>query len=185
MCFIWFYFCLLDCKLSVRKSVPWRNSLLPKFGKNRLNYLASTVEEPIRRCHCVLVSIWDAYSYWWKPNTQPSSLFGVATSDGDIMPPFISHGRRLNTEVYIKCLGEVLLLSIEGVTPRRPKVWQQNFAHASQTGESSLRCQKISETTSLLTSVCLTPQIALALSMQRGFTRDTQNSLLYQRWRQV
>ena len=37
-------------------------------------------------------------------------VFGLVTSDGDIMPPFIfPHGLRFNTEAYIKCLEKVVL----------------------------------------------------------------------------
>ena len=42
-------------------------------------------------------------------------VLGVVSSDGNIMPPFISsHGLRFNTnKVYIKCLEDVVLLWIE------------------------------------------------------------------------
>ena len=37
-------------------------------------------------------------------------VFGVVTSDGDVMPPFIfPHGLRLNMEANIKCLEELVL----------------------------------------------------------------------------
>ena len=41
-------------------------------------------------------------------------VFEVITSDGDFISPFIfSHGLTLNTEVYIKCLKEIVLSWIE------------------------------------------------------------------------
>ena len=56
-------------------------------------------------------------------------VFGVVSSDGDIMPPFIfPHGLKLNTEAYIKCLEKVVLPWIVEVATGRPYVWQQDSA---------------------------------------------------------
>ena len=53
-------------------------------------------------------------------------MFGVVTSDGDVMPSFIfPHGL---TETYIKCLEEVILTGIERVAAGRSHVWQKDSA---------------------------------------------------------
>ena len=84
----------------------------------------------------------------------------VVTSDGDIMPPCIfPHGRRLNSETYIKCLDEVVLLwNWDG------GYWKTlplpTGLHDTQTGEPSVSCQKIFVTTAF---GCLTPRIAIFL----------------------
>ena len=55
-------------------------------------------------------------------------VFGVVTSNGDIMPPFIFlHGFKLNMEIYIKFLEEVVLLWIKWVVAARPIIWQQDY----------------------------------------------------------
>ena len=52
-------------------------------------------------------------------------VFGVVTKDGDVMHPLIfPQGLKLNTEAYIKCLEEVVLLWIERVTAGEPYMWQ-------------------------------------------------------------
>ena len=54
-------------------------------------------------------------------------MFGVVTSDGVAMPTFIfPHGLRLNREVYIKCLEEVVRLMIKRVFTGRSYIWKQN-----------------------------------------------------------
>ncbi len=50
-------------------------------------------------------------------------VFGGITREGDVRPPFIFPLRlRLNTETYLKCLEEVVLLWIERVVAGRPNV---------------------------------------------------------------
>lgn len=64
-------------------------------------------------------------------NKYPANImvFGVVTSDGDVMPPFMfPQGLRLNTDGYIKCLEEVVLPWIKGVAGERPYAWQQDSA---------------------------------------------------------
>ena len=56
-------------------------------------------------------------------------VFGMATSDGDILCPFnFPNGFRFNTVAYIKCLEEVVLLWNERVTAGKTYVWQQDPA---------------------------------------------------------
>ena len=56
-------------------------------------------------------------------------MFGVVTSSGYIMPPFIFlHDLRLNMNTYIKCLEELVLPWIEKVAAGRPYVCQQDSA---------------------------------------------------------
>ena len=48
-------------------------------------------------------------------------MFVVISYDGDVIPLFVlSHGPRLNTAAYTKCLKEVVLISIEKVAAGRP-----------------------------------------------------------------
>ena len=50
-------------------------------------------------------------------------VFEVVNSDGGVMPPFIfPHGLRLNMEVYMKCLEEVVLACIEKGTIGNPYI---------------------------------------------------------------
>ena len=52
-----------------------------------------------------------------QPITQPVHImvFGVAKSDGDVMPLSIGpHDLRLNTESYIKYLEDIVLTWIDG-----------------------------------------------------------------------
>ena len=47
-------------------------------------------------------------------------MFGMVTSDSDVMPPFIfPHHFRLNAEAYVKCLEKVILTWIERVVAGR------------------------------------------------------------------
>ena len=56
-------------------------------------------------------------------------VFGVVTSDGNVMLPFIfPHSIRFNTEAYIKCLEKVVQLWIEMVATGRLYVWQEDSA---------------------------------------------------------
>ena len=69
----------------------------------------------------------DLYSYEWVTTKHPAHimLLGVVTNNGDVMLPFISpHGRTPNSQVYIKCLDEVVLTWIEKMAAGRP--WQEN-----------------------------------------------------------
>ena len=87
-------------------------------------------------------------------------VFGVVTSDGNIIPPFIFlHGPRLNPKASIKCLEEVVLPWIIRVTTGKSYVRH----HAPQLEELSLSCHRISATTSPMTSSDITPLIAIPL----------------------
>ena len=51
-------------------------------------------------------------------------VFGVITSDNDVIPPFIfPNGLRLNIKAYIKCLEEVMVSCIKRVTGGRSYIW--------------------------------------------------------------
>ena len=87
-------------------------------------------------------------------------MFWVVTSDGDVII-FFQHRLRLNMETYIKCLEVVLLVWSVRVATERLYVSQQDCA--TQARKPSVGFKNISATTSLLTSSCLTPQIAVPL----------------------
>ena len=56
-------------------------------------------------------------------------VFGVVTSDGDVILPFIFlHGLRFNTLTYIMYLEAVVLPWNERMAAGRSYVWQQDFA---------------------------------------------------------
>ena len=83
------------------------------------------------------------YQYWWKPNTQATSVFGVVTSDDDIMFKFIFPlGLRLNIEIYINGLEKVVLLSIEKVAAWRSYILQQDCAMPHKQENSILAVRK-------------------------------------------
>ena len=68
-------------------------------------------------------------------------VFGVVTSDGNVMLLFIfPYGFRLNTVAYIKCLVEVVLSWIKTLTIGTPYIWQHDFApcHTSKRIQSWL-----------------------------------------------
>ena len=78
-------------------------------------------------------------------------VFGLVTIDGDVKPPFIFlHNFRLNMEVNIKCLSEVMLPWIDEV--EESTFDSRTLLHATQTEEARRACQKVSATTSPLTS---------------------------------
>ena len=59
------------------------------------------------------------------PNTF--MVFGVISSDGDVMPPHIFEtGLRVDTEIYLQVMETVVLPWIKQVTRDRPWVWQQD-----------------------------------------------------------
>ena len=76
---------------------------------------------------------------------------------------FIPHGLRLNTEVYIKCLCEVVLSSIKKLVVGRPKSGNKILRHDTKSRESSVLSDKIPASTSPLTSGHLTLQSEILL----------------------
>ena len=85
-------------------------------------------------------------------------VFGLVTSDGDVILPFIiSHGFRLNTRE-----GGRTHLDREG------GYWNNATSGHQTLCQSSIGCEKISETTSPLTSGHLTPQIEIPLIIMCG-----------------
>ena len=70
---------------------------------------------------------------------HPVMVFREVTSDSDVMSPFILlNGLTLNTETYIKCLTEVMLIYVERVAAGRPYACQHESApnHASRRTQS-------------------------------------------------
>ncbi|KAF2359491.1 hypothetical protein FHG87_009754 [Trinorchestia longiramus] len=56
-------------------------------------------------------------------------VFGVISSDGDVMPPHIYEtGLRVNTEIYLLVMETVVLPWMVQMTRDRPCVWQQDSA---------------------------------------------------------
>ena len=58
-------------------------------------------------------------------------VFGIVTSDGDIMPPFITPGLTLNPEADIKFLVKRMPVCIERVAAGIPYVSQQELSAMS------------------------------------------------------
>ena len=66
-----------------------------------------------------------------------SWCFGVATNDGDIMPPFfISHDLRFNTENFIKGLETVVLPGLRKCLLEGPTTGNSILCHAIQAEKS-------------------------------------------------
>ena len=56
-------------------------------------------------------------------------VFGVISSDGDVMPPHIFEtGLRVDTEIYLQVMETVVLPWIKQVARDRPWIWQQDSA---------------------------------------------------------
>ena len=91
-------------------------------------------------------------------------VFEIVTND-DVIPPLIfPYVFRLNMKGFIKCLDEVVPVWIERVAAGSPYIWQQDSASY----HTNVGCENISATTSLLTSGCLTIQIAIPLIIMCG-----------------
>ena len=62
---------------------------------------------------------------------QTVMVFEVISSEGDVMPPHIFDvGLKVNTEVYLQVMNDVVLPWIRNVAGDRPWVWQQDSAPA-------------------------------------------------------
>jgi hypothetical protein len=64
-------------------------------------------------------------------------VFGVVSSEGDVMPPHIFEtGLRVNTDIYLEVMEKTVLPWIKTVAGDRPWVWQQDSApcHVSNSG---------------------------------------------------
>ena len=152
--------------LPVSKAALWYNSYLQKFGNGMLYCLAFMLEAPIRWFQrvCVINMNLRTNSYPWKRIIQ----FMPSCSEWSLkMVTLFLHSSShmasdTMTEVYIKCLEEIVLFWIKRVAAGRPYIWEQD-CHVIQAGEVSLGCEKISATTSPITSSYQTLQIAISL----------------------
>ena len=133
--------------LSVRKVVPWRNSLLQKLPYGILYCLALTrsFNTNISKCLGVTSRI-DSYAYWWKPNIQSASLcFGCLLAMVTLFLHLASHMAYNSTR-------RPTTSSLEG-----PISGSRTLSLTIQTRETILGREKISVITSLLISGCLSP----------------------------
>ena len=141
------------------KIALWRNSLLQIFGNGRLYSLAFTMEAQYFRvfwCQSV-----ERFKFILMKTKHPVHIivFGVVTSDDDVMPTFIlPHGFTINTEAYIKwlkclCWPRSSGCLLEDLTLRQ----------ATQAKEPRNFCDHITPT-----SVRLTPQIVIPLIIKSG-----------------
>ena len=74
--------------------------------------------------------------------TDHITMFGVISSDGDVMSPLIfPRNHRINMEAYTKCLQEVVQPWIEWLL-KDPTSGNRMLCHASSAGEPSLGCLK-------------------------------------------
>ena len=70
-------------------------------------------------------------------------VFGVVSSEGHIMPPYIFEvGLKVNTKVYLDVLKSVVILWCNQVAGGRPWVWQQDSAPAHKSKETQAWLQK-------------------------------------------
>ena len=64
-------------------------------------------------------------------------VFGVVSSEGHIMPPYIFEvGLKVNTKVYLDVLKSVVIPWCNQVVGGRPWVWQQDSAPAYKSKET-------------------------------------------------
>ena len=105
-----------------------------------------------------------------KTNQLVNSMeFGVILSNGNVMPLFVFPDiLKLNTVTYIKCLLDVGLLLIRCWLLEDPVSGPRALRHATQAGEPSDDCRKISLTTSLLISSNRTLQITISSIIMYG-----------------
>ena len=70
-------------------------------------------------------------------------VFGVVSSEGDIMPPHIFEvGLKINTKVYLDVLNSVVIPWCNPVAGDRPWLWQQDSAPAHKSKETKAWLQK-------------------------------------------
>ena len=70
-------------------------------------------------------------------------VFGVVSSEGQIMPPHIFEvGLKVNTKVYVDVLKSVVISWCNQVIGGRPWVWQQDSAPAHKSKETQVWLQK-------------------------------------------
>ena len=70
-------------------------------------------------------------------------VFGVVSSESDIMPPHIFEvGLKVNTKVYLDVLKSVVIPWCNLVAGGRPWVWQQDSAPAHKSKETQAWLQK-------------------------------------------
>ena len=70
-------------------------------------------------------------------------VFGVASSEGHIMPPHIFEvGLKVNTKVYLGVLKSVVIPWCNQVAGGRPCVWQQDSAPTHKSKENQAWLQK-------------------------------------------
>ena len=101
----------------------WKTSSI-RFSRTRFAFSqARKISAGIRWwTHITIVKLLCPHTmnwYWWK-TLSIDLVFGVVTSDSDVMLSFIfPHGFRLNTEAYIMCLEEMVLTWIERVAAEK------------------------------------------------------------------
>ena len=100
--------------LPVRKAAPWCNLFLQK-----LDTACCTVWYSQWKLQNVLISIWRQNHIHYEKNHTPIPHLGDWRSH-------LSPGYRLNSETKIKCLEEVVLISIERLSAGGSYIWQQN-----------------------------------------------------------
>ena len=70
-------------------------------------------------------------------------IFGMVSSEGDIMPPHIFEvGLKVNTKVYLDVLKSVVIPLCNQVAGGRPWMWQQDLAPANESKETQAWLQK-------------------------------------------
>ena len=127
-----FYHRLLRTERKTMLNSLVRNSSISSkrscFGFSQLRKISARISCWTHRITIDLLCPQKMYYLGWKPNTQSTSLcFGVVTSDGDVIPPFIFlHVLRLNMEAYIKCLEDLMLFWIERMAAGRPYISQDS-----------------------------------------------------------
>ena len=120
----------------------------------------------------------DSYSYWWKPNTK-STLWCLGWLLAMVMLGLYSSSHMASDATQMSGRGSTSMdWESDSWGPNR------TLHHATQVGETSVGCEKISVTKSLQASGCLIHEIANPMDYCAGhcWVRDQQNSVQHQRW---
>ena len=177
-------FHLLCSKLESVKHCLWKKQLhnIIHFSRNLEIVCCTAWHSSSKISLCLYVKLRKIHIHLIKSKYPVDiRVFGVVTSDGDVMPLFIfSHSLTLNMEACIKCLEELVLPWIEKVVAARHYIKQPDSTLCQTCRRIEFWlwenfCDYIT-----LTSECLMPQIAIPLIMCG--VQLSKTSVQHQRW---
>ena len=112
-----------QCSTSEIRDTPLYNSTNPSYDSQNYHWIATNKRDMPR----VIKTKFPATVI----------VFGVASSEGHIMPPHIFEvGLKVNTKVYLDVLKSMVIPWCNQVAGGRPWVWQQDSAPANKSKET-------------------------------------------------